>query len=86
MGYRKGYPVITKAEKAYFYSVRVLIGTGLVLAVSIGVNIGFPNEPISASFPGMNPLVSILKALDAPGLVLTILSALATLFSRILRG
>lgn len=86
MGYRKGYPVMTKAEKAYFYSVRVLIGAGLVLAVSIGVNIGFPNEATNASFTGMNPLISLLKALNTPSLVLTILSALATLSSRILRG
>ena len=77
---------MTKVEKAYFYSVRVLIGVGLVLVVSIGVNIGFPNEATSASFTGMNPLVSLFKALDRPFLVLTILSALATLSSGILRG
>lgn len=73
-------------EKAYFCSVRTLIGTGLILAISIGVNIGFPNEAASAPFTGVNPLVSLVKVLDTPDLVLTILSAFATLISRILRG
>jgi hypothetical protein len=77
---------MTKAEKAYFYSVRVLIGVGFVLAISIGVNIGFPDEATNASFTGMNTAVSLLKALDRPFLVLTVLSALATGFSRVLRG
>jgi len=77
---------MTKVEKAYFYSVRVLIGVGIVLAVSIGVNIGFPNEATAASFTGMNPLISLFKALDTPSLILTILPALSTLVSRILRG
>lgn len=77
---------MAKVEKAYFYSVRVLIGVGLVLAVSIGVNVGFPNESTAASFTGLNPLINLFKALDTPSLVLTILSALSTLVSRILRG
>ena len=90
MGLRKhrgdSVSAMNKVEKAYYYSLRVFIGAFIVLVISIGVKIGFPNEATTASFTGMNPLINLFKALYAPDLILTILSALATLFSRILRG
>ena len=64
-------------RKIYRYSRWTSFGLTTALAISIGLNLGFPNETV-------DPVIRLIKAAFTPNLYLTITSWAVTVFGYIM--